>query len=446
MSAMRLLQICVTANLGGFLAGVHLAIYSGILEMKTFAQEISNEDSLTALAKSVITIAYIFSFTLAAPIAGPFIDRIGRRNSLLLSACLFALSSSSAIFSHSISYVIATRFFAGIAYAMVNITCPMYTAEIAPASRRGMLVNLYQLSITIGILFAQLSNLKFAYGSWKGALTYSFIPAVITLTAVWLLVPESAAWLKSRAERSRAIDMEHGVATDASTSTTRRPITLLQLFRDPSARRRLIIGAGISAAQQWSGINAVIFFAPALVRDVLHWEGTNASLRAAAYVGLANVLATIASFLLVDRFGRRTLLLAGTSPMMVGLLALGCIKTGILAASTIIGISSLVTYVAAFATTYGPLPFVVCSEIFPVRYKGVGMSFCNAVLGVSSLLVGVTFLPLLESIGGAVYFMYMAFVAASGMFVWYMLPETQRMSLEEIDVLLEQNVESKLNR
>lgn len=452
-STPRLLTICISANMAGLLAGMHLALFSGILEMKAFATAVTTANSISSIAKSVITVALIFSFTIASPYAGPVMDRIGRRQTFLLAASLFTLSPILTLVARSTTHVVMARLLAGFAYSLVNIACPAYTAEIAPTNMRGALVNLYQLMITIGILLAQLLNVRFASGEWRGPVASSIIPAVSFLIAVALLVPESPVWAASRinfpdtqpatstSNTERTEDLKNDVETGQSQSSAAASIpakpTFGALLFDGSARRRLIIGMGISAAQQWSGINAVIFFGPALVSDVLKWDGILASLKAAVLIGTANVVATLFSIMVVQRFGRRTLLLAGGPMMAVSLVMLGAKKGNMLPISDYAGIAALLTFIVSFAVTYGPLPFLVCSEIFPVRYKGIGMSVCGVVLGVSSLVVGATFLPMMEALGGMVYFLYAACMVLATVFVWKLVPETRGLTLEEIDALIE---------
>lgn len=475
----RVLTIAVSANLGGFLNGLHLALFSGILEMPSFAQSVT-PDGLSTLSKSLITTVLIFALTVSSPLVGPLVDRIGRRPSLVFTAFLFLLSSQLSLLSATVPHLIASRFIAGIAYALANIACPMYTAEIAPSSLRGALVNLYQLAITVGIVVAQLANLAYVDGSWRGPVWVSLVCATAMLAIVWLVVPESPLWLQTRAvagggdnaartngsatSTSSDVDTlaaEEGCAESSSLPPSSQrspspsppqpvplgpdavvptqPVTLGALLRDASARRRLLIGAGLSAAQQWSGINAVIFFAPALIADAFRWHDARAPLRAAVALGATNVAATLVAVALVDRAGRRALLLAGVPPMVAALVALGALREGLVAgAGPAVGMVALFVFVGAFATTYGPLPFVVCSEIFPVRYKGLAMSVCSLVLGLCSLVVGVTFLPLLEGIGGKVYWIYAGCMLLAGGFVWQYVPRYgSKMSLSDIDALLE---------
>lgn len=484
MSTFRLLQVCVTANLGGLLAGVHLALFSGILENEHFVHDMSPDTGvLSSMRKSIITTMLVIGFCAASPVAGTISDGWGRRPTLLIAASLFSISGVLTLMSTY--FVNLGRFIAGAAYAIVNVVCPMYTAEIAPPATRGMLVNLYQLSITVGIVLAQTCNLILADVSWTGSITCSIVPALIMLALVWLVVPESPIWLANRFAHSTAstnsppnnsspigvkvstspvpVSSSSSLSTASSTTDTidienqtckpqsfqndamqandrEKAPSLRSLILDRSARRRLMIGSGLAAAQQWSGINAVIFFAPAIVNDVLKWSGNKASLQAAVLIGLANMVATVVSIVLVDRYGRRTLLLAGGAPMAACLVALSAMKSGFVEISAFMGITSLVTYVVAFAITYGPLPFVISSEIFPLRYKGIGMSFCSGVQGLGSLFVGLTFLPLLDAVGGGVYLIYAACMVAAIIFVYRVVPETRKLTLQEIDELLEQKV------
>lgn len=308
----------------------------------------------------------------------------------------------------------------------------MYTAEIAPAALRGALVNLYQLAIATGILYSQLSNLAFARAAWRTPVALAAAPALVMVGAVWFFVPESDVWLSTTSSVYNTIS--EGAEEDTSNDSAPSLQTLLY---DASARRRLAIGAGLCAAQQWSGFIAVIFYAPTLVADALGWtSGAEDSLRVTVGLGVVLVVMTVVTVAVSDRVGRRPLLLLGGPLMAFALIVLGALRIGLLPKRVALVLGSLVGYVAAFALSYGALPFVVAAEIFPPRYKASGMSICTFVLGLSAVVVGFTFLPLLNLVSGLVYVMYAVFLLASTCFVWMLVPETKNMSLEEIDVLL----------
>lgn len=443
----RLFVSTVSANLGGLLVGLQLALFSGILEIQAF-HEAMEPTLITSQVKSLITSALVIGTILGAIPAGPLCDKAGRRPALLLTATLFALSTVIMARASGVGQVVLGRFLAGMAYAIANIVCPMYSAELAPPAWRGIIVNLYQLLITAGILVAQLCNWAFwTDAPWNGALMLAVVLALEMALAVAVLVPESPTWLfaNGRGMEARAAlfwlrlpaddDVEIGRDLDTEKGDDGKG-GLWEMVRDPSARKRLLIGAGLGAAQQFSGINAVIFFGPKLVADVLGLEGSSAPFKAAAVVGLGNFLAGLASMAVIEGFGRRRLLLTAGAPMMGSLVTLGLMRDGWVARSGVVGVGALLTFICAFAMTYGPLPFVVASEIFPVRYKGIGMSTCSMVLSLCSLAIAAGFLPMLEWLGGGVYYFYATCVAASSLFIYLFVPETRNMSLKDIDNLL----------
>lgn len=444
-STLRIVQICVTANLGGLLIGIHLSLFSGILEMAQFAAVMAPDGVLSPLDKSTITTALLAGFVLMSPFVGSVVDRMGRRNALMVTAALFVSASWVTLLCRTRTQLVGARLLAGVAYAVASVASPMYTAEVAPPHLRGMLVNLFQLSITIGILYALVCNMVLDGGEWTGPVRYSLAPALVMCGLVWATVPESPTWLASQLDAA-SDDLEtatlkrSGLAAAPGTAESENKLTVWGLLADRSSRYRLMIGGGLSLAQQVSGVNSVIFFGPAIVSDVLQRAGGKTSLEAAALIGLVNMIATVVSLDLVRRFGRRTLLLSGAPPMLVSLVMLGGMKTGMLENNAVTGITALVMYIAAFATTYGPLPFLVCSEIFPVRYKGLAMSLCSAILGASSMAVGFTFLPMLEAFGGGAYYFYALCMVIVTSFVWRMVPETKNLSLQEIDELLEKRL------
>ena len=435
MTTKRLLSICLAANLGGVLVGYHIAVFSGILEMEHFKTAMTN-DVIDAKTKSIITVSLVIGAMISAVPAGSLCDTKGRRKTLLITCSLFAASAVVIAVANEVLVTVIGRIIAGFGFGIANIVCPMYTAEISPAAYRGLLVSLYQLAINIGILFAQVANTYFALsGPWTGSIHIGFWIAMFSVVVIWILVPESPTWSQRRKNSSENLEIEHGELHDDNEGTS--DVSLGMMLRDGSARKRLVIGVGLAVAQQLTGINAVIFFGPALVSDVLHLEGKEAPFRSAAIVGLGNVIATFIAMFVVERMGRRKLLLLSTNPIIISLVVIGMIRQGVIRDNYMIGLGSLLLFVFGFQFSYGPLTFVICSEIFPVRYKGIGMSVCSFVLSAVALLIGASFLPILEAIGGRVYYIFGCFVGAAGVFIYWFVPETKNLTLEEISRILE---------
>ncbi|CAN8072431.1 unnamed protein product [Agarophyton chilense] len=416
VTSTRLWAMCFSANLGGLLVGLHLALFSGILEMPSFASEMPFH--LTPYTKSVITSALIMGFIAGAVPAGPMCDKLGRRKALIIAALLFLVSTIAMASSKTLYQLLLFRFVAGLGYAVANVTCTLYTAEIAPPEIRGVLVNLYQLLITLGIFSAQAVNaLTWEHSHWSLPIWIAAIPAAIMLLLVALLVTESHVW-------------------ESSPCSTETNISLLDALRNPSGRKRLLIGSTLAVAQQMTGINAVIFFGPALVSDVLKLQSSSAPFIAAACVGAANFLATVVSLTAIERFGRKVLLLTAGPPMICSLLVLGAMRSEVIPVSSVIGLGALLLFIVSFAITYGPVPFLIIAEIFPVEYKGVAMGFCSLLLATFSLAIGASFLSALNVFGGSVYFLFASCVALSSCFVYAKVPETRNLTLTEVDQLL----------
>ena len=373
-------------------------------------------------SKSLIGTTLIVGSIAGSFPAGPVTHKYGRRPALMLTAFLYASSCILAILANSAMVVVAARFVGGLGYGFANMVCSMYTAEIAPVSQRGLLVSLFQIFIAFGIFTANLANdLFLESGKWTGPLVVALLPALAMLVLVYAFVPESPVWLNSRANDAADTD-------DASTETE----SIGQLFADPLSRKRILLGSFIAGSQQVCGVNAVLFFGPALVADVLNMTDSAGPFHAAVAVGAVFFMGTLSSLLVVERFGRRTLFLGAAVPMLISLLTLGGMRMSIIPVNNLVGVSMIFLFMATFAITYGPLPFLVCAEIFPVRYKGVGMAISSGSMLLVSLFVAATFLPLLSVIGGAVYVLYAFGVTLSTLLIWKYLPETKDLSLDEI--------------
>ncbi len=322
---------------------------------------------------------------------------------------------------------------------------PLYLAEIAPARERGALVSFNQLAITLGILVSYLVGYAFAAaGAWRWMLGLGALPGLI-LAIGMLTLPETPRWLAGHGHadaardalvrlRGRNVSIEPELAqlrADLRRETRLQPENRL---RHGSARLPLIVGVGLAVFQQVTGINTVIYFAPTIFQAA-GLSSSSAAILATAGIGVVNVLATIAAIWLVDRAGRRKLLLIGLAGMAVSLclLAAGFLLGAGAALGWLIALS-LAAYVAFFAIGLGPVFWLLIAEIFPLAIRGRGMSAATIANWLANLVVALTFLKLVEWLGrpGA-FLVYAALTVAALLFARALVPETKGLSLEEVE-------------
>lgn len=216
----------------------------------------------------------------------------------------------------------------------------------------------------------------------------------------------------------------------------------LHLFTDPAARRRMLISTGVQVGQQLSGINCVIFFAPTILTEVFSKisKATGAavatqSYQAALAIGIFNMFATILSLIVIDRFGRKSLLLAAAGPMAISLMALTC--SSVFGLPPAVAVGAILVFIACFAIAWGPVPFLISSEVFGVAIRAKGMTVSSLIMNLVSLSVVTSFLPLHSQFGGSVFIMYAGCIALSAVFVWRKVPETRNLHLDDIDTLID---------
>jgi MFS transporter, SP family, galactose:H+ symporter len=458
------LRAACAASLGGFLAGVQLSLVSGLLELSDFKELIAP----TIVEKSKVSVAYVVGSIVFAIPAGPICDRFGRRAALFGIALASAVATTIMTYTSSTLTFTAARMIAGAAFSMSNIVCPMYNAEIAPTATRGLFVNMYQLAITLGILTSQVAGVVAVVKtfSFRFPLIVAQIPSILMIAAVAKFVPETPAWLESRgrdaeAEASRMalnilspqpamggqVDSELGPDSSSVMSPKRKiqqpygsrdAVGALSTMKTPSARRRLLVAAGVQSCQQLTGINNIIFFAPTMIAAMFDSGTPSSNTRlipfvSAAMIGLVNVIFTLISLLVVDQYGRVTILLATAVPMIGALVILAAIGT--LALPSWIGVPAIMLFIVGFAVGWGPVPFLVSSEVFPVRYRGLGMTMSALIMSIVSLGVTGSFLQLHEALGSNIFVIYAALCALCAAFVYIKVPETRGMTCEQIDAL-----------
>lgn len=429
--------------LGGLLFGYDIGVISGAL---LFIRE---DLALSPFLQSVVVSGLLVGAVVGALVGGPLSDRYGRRRTVMLAALIFVLGAIGAGLSPSVGALIAFRFVLGLGVGLASLIVPLYISEVSPANVRGGLVSLNQLMITIGILAAYLVNFALAESeAWRWMLGLAAIPAVILGVGMFFL-PETPRWLVSKnlTERARSVlrrtrgeERVDEELADIERVESQEEEGLDEL-RAPWVRPALIVGVGLAIFQQITGINTIIYYAPTILEET--GFGASASILATVGVGVVNVLLTVVAIWLVDRVGRRPLLLFGIIGMIVSLILLG-LAFILPALSGVVGILAtvcLMLYVASFAVSLGPVFWLLISEIYPLKIRGSAMSVATIANWASNFVVALTFLSLVQLLGQtATFWLYALVSIGAWFFVYFLVPETKGRSLEKIEDDLRNNV------
>jgi sugar porter (SP) family MFS transporter len=433
--------IAATAALGGLLFGYDTGVISGALLFLRDAFDLS------PLMQGVVTSIALLGAAVGAAFAGGLSDRYGRRPIILATAVIFVVGSLLSASATALPVLLAGRLLVGLGIGVSSMLAPLYLAETAPAESRGAMVSLNQLMITSGILVSYLIGYAFAAsGGWRWMLGLGALPGVI-LAGGMLALPESPRWLAGHghlADARRALRALRGASETARQIEAELDGIEAELARedrgrgrvslaDPSLRLPLIVGVGLAIFQQVTGINTVIYFAPTIFQAA-GLSSASASILATAGVGAVNVALTLVAIRLIDRVGRRVLLLVGLAGMAASLLVLGA--GFLLGAGGALGwltAASLTAYVGFFAVGLGPVFWLLISEIFPNEARGRCMSIATVANWGFNLVVALTFLNLVEAFGRpATFFLYAALTALAFLFTLRLVPETRGRSLEDM--------------
>ena len=433
---MRFYLVAAVASLGGLLFGFDTGVISGALLY------IKQDYALSAWMQGVVTTAVLIGAVVGAAFGGSLTDRFGRKPVIVAMAALFAVGSLLSAAATGIVMLFVARLILGVAIGTASMLTPLYLSEMAPKEKRGAIVSLNQLCITLGILISYLVDFGFAEvaGSWRWMLGVGAIPGIL-LGVGMLFLPESPRWLASKGRFDQAAAVlrmmrdRHDV--DEELSGLRRDIvseksdlSLSALFAAPKARLPLIVGIGLAVFQQVTGINTIIYYAPSIFQQA----GMTSPLLPTIGIGVVNVLATVVALLLLDQAGRRKLLLVGLGIMLFCLIAITiALSTGSADAGAITAVA-LAAYVGGFAIGLGPIFWLLIAEIFPLAYRGRGMSVASMANWGSNLVVALFFpnLIVLLTLGGA-FALFGVLTIIAFAFAWRFVPETSGRSLEDIE-------------
>ena len=451
------IALCSVAALGGFLFGFDSGVINGAVE--ALAHALGTRAAATGFAVASV----LLGCAVGAFGAGTLADRLGRRPTMLLNAGLFLASAVVTGAAGSAGLFIAARIAGGLAIGAASVLTPMYISEVAPAHVRGRLASLQQMAIVLGLFGAFLSNdilAKLAGGAsatfWLGAPAWRWmfwmeaVPAAAFLLGA-LCIPESPRFLIASGKREQARRVFARIDSDAdalvrqveqSLRGEHRP-HLSDVLVSGTARLApvVLVGMGLAAFQQFVGINIIFYYGEVL------WKAAGATeqwaLRINLLTGFVNILATIPAIVLIDRAGRKPLLLAGSAGMALtlGVMALVFATAGVGAdgrpvltyGAAVTGLTAANLYIVAFGVSWGPVMWVLLGEMFPNRMRGAALAVSGATNWVANFAVTVTFLPLFNAVGLAgAYGLYAVAAVLSLPFVWAAIRETKGRTLEDM--------------
>jgi SP family galactose:H+ symporter-like MFS transporter len=433
----RLLVWGVSAALGGFVFGYQLAVISAALLF------VRNDFGLSGFEQGVLVGVLPLGAMAGGLLAGRVADALGRRSTLILAAAVFAAGTVLAVVAPGLVVLVLARAITGLGVGIASSTGPLYLSEIAPPDVRGRLVTMNQLLVTLGIVCAYVVGLIFAgSGSWRAMFAVALLPIAALLIGM-LRAPESPAWLDGHGEPERAREVLLQVADDDEADRLLDGVRRMQRHEGTRLRMRtlwrsaagpaLVIGVTLAGIQQFAGINAVIAYAPSIMQRT--GLGASNSILYSIAIGAINVVATIVSVRLVDRAGRRPLLLVSIAGACLSLALLGLTFVVSLGSSgSWLALICLVGYVAAFALGLGPIFWLLMAEVFPPDARAAGASVATATVWFSSFVVGTAFLPIADAIGeGPTFWIFAAVCVVGFVFVDRFVPETKGRTFSEID-------------
>ncbi len=428
--------ISIVAALGGLLFGFDTAVISGTINF------IQPYFGLSEAGLGWTVSSLLFGCIAGVFLAGKAGDRYGRKKVLMMAALLFFISAVGSASAHSLIFFLFARILGGLAVGVASILSPMYIAELAPARYRGTLVSLNQLAIVVGILVAFFSNyllVNTGENNWRWMLLVMAAPAILLYFSLFL-VPESPRWLVARGRNKDALRVL--VKTSGSEFSSAQLHEIEETLRNqeestyrdllaPKIKPLLFIGIILAVFQQITGINTIMYYAPKIFANV--GQSNASALVQTILIGGTNLIFTLVAMALIDRFGRKLLIIIGSTGMMIMLAGLSVLyftnQT-----SSIWLLVFILGYIAFFAASLGPALWVVAAELFPNRLRSKGMSVAIVSLWIACAVVSIAFPIMLEKLSGGITFLIFALICLTNLlYVLNFVPETKGKTLEELE-------------
>ncbi|WP_203256902.1 sugar porter family MFS transporter [Hyunsoonleella ulvae] len=451
MNKIIVYKLAFIASMGGFLFGFDTAVISGTISLVT------DQFQLDAVLQGWYVSSALLGTITGTLIAGVLSDKYGRKEMLIASAILFGISAFGCMISQGFQSLIVYRLIGGIGVGLASILSPLYISEIAPAKIRGSLVSLYQFAITLGILVAYFTNAWFLDISesngladafegvrkvfisevWRIMLGSETIPAFLFLVLLFF-IPKSPRWFLSKGKVDKAENILVKIVGETETenelqlfnNANKTTVKISSIFKG-GFKTALIVGVILAVSTQLCGINAVIYYGPRLLEEAGLQLGD--ALGGQVIIGIVNVLFTLIAIWKIDQFGRKKLLLFGISGILISLIAIG-ILFYLDVNSPYLLIGFILAFVACFAFSFGPVVWVLLSEIYPTNIRGFAMSIATFALWIGATAIGQLVPWLLENLKPfGTFWLFALCTIPSVWIVIKILPETKGKSLEAIE-------------
>ncbi len=451
-----LIFLSVVAALGGFLFGYDTAVISG-----TIAQ-VTQLFQLDALQQGWYVGCALVGSIVGVLFAGILSDKLGRKLTMVISAVLFSTSALGCALSADFAQLVVYRIIGGVGIGVVSIVSPLYISELAVAQYRGRLVSLYQLAVTVGFLGAYLVNYQllawaesgtqlsvdwlnkiFITEVWRGMLGMETLPAILFFIIIFF-IPESPRWLIVRGKELKAVNILEKIynsITEAKSQLNETKSVLTSetksewsLLMKPGIFKAVIIGVCIAILGQFMGVNAVLYYGPSIFENAGLSGGD--SLFYQVLVGLVNTLTTVLALVIIDKVGRKKLVYYGVSGMVVSLILIGLyfLFGDSLGVSSLFLLIFFLFYVFCCAVSICAVVFVLLSEMYPTKVRGLAMSIAGFALWIGTYLIGQLTPWMLQNLTPAgTFFLFALMCVPYMLIVWKLVPETTGESLEEIE-------------
>ncbi len=429
-----IIGISFISALGGYLFGFDFAVIAGALP---FLQQ---QFGLDAYWEGFATGSLALGAIIGCLIAGNIADKLGRKKGLLVAAALFFVSSLCMAFSVNKDIFIASRFLAGIGVGMASMLSPMYIAEIAPADIRGRMVAINQLTIVIGILITNIVNYSLrnmGEDAWRWMFGLGTIPSGLFFIGA-LALPESPRWLLNVSRKEEAAKVLRKIGNNVFAETT---LTSIQSSLTGNSKQgyaaafkkgvlpAVMIGIGLAVFQQLCGINVVFNYTPRIFQSI--GVSQDNQLLQTVFIGIVNLVFTLLAMLLVDKLGRKPLMLIGSA----GLCILYIVVVRMLAAGSTTVSWFLLSSIGVYAMSLAPVTWVLISEIFPNKVRGVATSIAVLSLWAAYFILVFTFPVLFDKLGDKTFYIYSAICLIGFVFVYFKVKETKGKTLEELETV-----------